>query len=648
MSEDRGTTSIKVIPFSGKAVDWPVWSEKFLARARRKGYKKILLGKEKVPDDATDLNAIIDADEKKKKEKLRELNEDAYEDLILSINGETEVGRVVFQLVRGSKTKSLSDGDSNEAWTRLTGKFEAQTAPSRLLLKSKINSLRLKYKQDPEIFISVLEDLALQYNQAGGNWTDEDTLEHICGNLPSLYEVVIHPLEKRIGASTNPLTVKELREELKLKYQKLNGGRYGGLSDVNEDEIGLFAGGFKGKCHNCGRTGHKSRDCRAQGGSDGEANKNPYANIECYYCHEKGHYKSDCPKLQRKADKAQAAIEKSEGEVSLTAVDLKDLSYIALQSGIPEREREIFIADSGASVHLSGSMEGMRNLKDLNDDKVTVGDGTSIVAEKIGDKSITIVQKDGVERDIVLHGCKYVPKLGPFSLFSLTCSIDKGYKLGNEGKNIILRKGDFKLKFDRIINTKSGYVCGVLAKRNKITDVVNSTLEISSSVRSVDVNYFHELLGHFGEKKTREIANYYNIKLSGKFNPCSDCAKGKAKQANVPKGVPDEKRSKLPGERFFLDISSIKSRSFGGSKFWLLVVDDATGYKFSYFLKRKSETAAKVITLIKHLKATLNYQVKYIRCDNAGENRTLEEKSKEEGLGIIFEYAQYPSAKWQS
>jgi len=83
---------------------------------------------------------------KKKKENLRELNEDAYEDLILSINGETEVGRVVFQLVRGSKTKALADGDPKEAWIRLTGKFEAHIAPSRLLLKGKINSLRLKYK----------------------------------------------------------------------------------------------------------------------------------------------------------------------------------------------------------------------------------------------------------------------------------------------------------------------------------------------------------------------------------------------------------------------------------------------------------------------------------------------------------------------
>ena len=90
---------------------------------------------------------------------------------------------------------------------------------------------------------------------------------------------------------------------------------------------------------------------------------------------------------------------------------------MALRSGIPQSEQEIFIADSGASVHLTGSMEGMRNLKDLNNDRVTVGDGTSIVVEKIGDKSITIVQEDGVERDVVLSRCKYVPTPGSFSHF---------------------------------------------------------------------------------------------------------------------------------------------------------------------------------------------------------------------------------------
>ena len=271
----------------------------------------------------------------------------------------------------------------------------------------------------------------------------------------------------------------------------------------------------------------------------------------------------------------------------------------------------------------------------MKNDTVTVGDGSLIDAKMIGDKRITIVQEDGKERNVILHGCKYVPKLGPYSLFSLTDLIDKGHQLGNEGRNITIRKGDFKLKFDRVIKIKSGYVCDVATKPRTDEDVATPTL---GKEIPVDVNYFHDLLGHFGEEKTRAVAKYYGVKLSGKFEPCSDCAKAKAKQANVPKSIPDEKRSTIPGERLFFDISSIKSKSFGGAKFWLLIVDDATGFAFSYFLKKKSETSRKIVSLIEHLKATLNYQVKFLHCDNAGENMSAEEACKEEGLGVIFEH----------
>ena len=144
MTDEKNNTTIKVIPFSGKSVDWPVWSEKFLARARRKGYKNILTGKVKVPSDSEDFSNDSAA-VRKQKEELREKNEEAYEDLIFCINGESEVGRVVFQLVRGAKTTNLKDGDARDAWEKLEGKFEAKTAPSRLLLKRQLNNLRMKY-----------------------------------------------------------------------------------------------------------------------------------------------------------------------------------------------------------------------------------------------------------------------------------------------------------------------------------------------------------------------------------------------------------------------------------------------------------------------------------------------------------------------
>ena len=126
------------------------------------------------------------------------------------------------------------------------------------------------------------------------------------------------------------------------------------------------------------------------GGNGG--NKKANTNIECYYCHKKGHYKSDCPKLKKKnkREKANAAVEKANGEVSLAAIDLNELQDVAF--GMDTRpEQELFIADSGASVHLTGSLKGMINLKDLKNDSVTVGNGNSIDAVKIGYKKITIL-----------------------------------------------------------------------------------------------------------------------------------------------------------------------------------------------------------------------------------------------------------------
>jgi hypothetical protein len=59
-------TSIKVIQFSGKQKDWAVWEEKFMARAKRKGFKDLLLGKATIPKTSDVLDEKSDDDKKKK------------------------------------------------------------------------------------------------------------------------------------------------------------------------------------------------------------------------------------------------------------------------------------------------------------------------------------------------------------------------------------------------------------------------------------------------------------------------------------------------------------------------------------------------------------------------------------------------------
>ena len=63
------------------------------------------------------------------------MNELGYEDLILSINGESAAGKVAFNLVKNCKTTEFPEGDCKQAWDLLVNKYAPKTAPSYIELK---------------------------------------------------------------------------------------------------------------------------------------------------------------------------------------------------------------------------------------------------------------------------------------------------------------------------------------------------------------------------------------------------------------------------------------------------------------------------------------------------------------------------------
>ena len=87
-----------------------------------------------------------------------------------------------------------------------------------------------------------------------------------------------------------------------------------------------------------------------------------------------------------------------------------------------------------------------------------------------------------------------------------------------------------------------------------------------------------------------------------------------------------------------MDISSIKDETLGKAKLWLLLIDDATDYCFSFFMNQKSDLSKTVGDLVNTLKVQQDIKVGVIHCDNASENKKLETDSKKDGLGLIFEY----------
>jgi hypothetical protein len=263
-----------------------------------------------------------------------------------------------------------------------------------------------------------------------------------------------------------------------------------------------------------------------------------------------------------------------------------------------------------------------------------VGNGKSMTATKVGSLKCCIIQVDGSGLEITLHEVKYVPELW-VNLFSINKALKKGYKLSNKGLSICLSKGAVSVTFDRVLRTANGSVSGIKLSINE-SPVAYNTISNFRPGKSININDFHKMLGHCGSDRLQKTAKIHSLKLSGKFETCAECAIAKARQKSVNKEW--KGGSQIPGEQVYLDISSIKDVNYGGSKFWVLIVDDYTNFCWSSFLKNKSKLKEKMFPLLTDLKIA-GIDIKYIRCDDSGENKVFYDACHTKGYNIKFAFS---------
>ena len=122
-----------------------------------------------------------------------------------------------------------------------------------------------------------------------------------------------------------------------------------------------------------------------------------------------------------------------------------------------------------------------------------------------------------------------------------------------------------------------------------------------------------------------------------KEDECTACIQAKAKRMNLEKKA--DNPSQIPGERLFIDTSSVKdNKKRQTGKYWLMVVDECTSMKWSFFIKQKNDQIRPVMDLIQELRKIHPKAATFVRCDNAGENKLLESECKKAALGINFEF----------
>ena len=81
----------------------------------------------------------------------------------------------------------------------------------------------------------------------------------------------------------------------------------------------------------------------------------------------------------------------------------------------------------------------------------------------------------------------------------------------------------------------------------------------------------------------------------------------------------------------------MKFKSYGKSKNWLLIVNDATDCCQSYFLKKKDQLKDYMSKFINMMKEKEDVKIKTIRMDNTGENLDFKRMVEDEFLWLKFE-----------
>ena len=300
---------------------------------------------------------------------------------------------------------------------------------------------------------------------------------------------------------------------------------------------------------------------------------------------------------------------------------------------------DIWICDTGASSHSSKSNNGAKNVK-ANGSQSLGHAGKAVEATNTMDLPGQFIGKDGSSgMKATLTDVNYNPKYN-FNLLSLTrllmngWSITSGDKTGIKIKNV----NESEITFDIVILT----VRGAIFACRFIRDADINAASTDVGVR-LNIDKAHRLLGHGDEESTRHTAKQLGwIITRGNMKPCMACARAKAKQKNICKASTSPKATE-PGGRVFLDLSKVTvSRSDGSDfelkkKWWKIMVDQATGKKWSEFTDTKSGMVEPTCEWMHQMKEKA-MAIKIIRLDPAGENIKLEIRSKSADWKLATEY----------
>ena len=231
MAESKG---VMVTPLNGS--NYPTWKIQCRMALMKDGLWSIVNGSDRPPDVA----------EIEKYAKFITRRDRALATNVLSVNPS------LLYLIGDPE-------DPIVVWGKLADQFQKKTWATKLELRRKLHSLRLKDGDSIQDHVRAMTEIFDGLSVAGDAVSEEDRVVHLLASLPDSYNMLVTALEANAEVpKMEVVTERLLHEERKLKNREDAAGA--------DSESAMFAGPRsrrKGpKCYHCGKFGHIKRNCR--------------------------------------------------------------------------------------------------------------------------------------------------------------------------------------------------------------------------------------------------------------------------------------------------------------------------------------------------------------------------------------------------
>ena len=427
--------------------------------------------------------------------------------------------------------------------------------------------------------IMQMRDIAAQLKKLGIDMSDSFLVHFILNTLPHQYG----PFKISYNTHKDKWSINELMTMCVQEEERL-------VMELGESA--MLATTF-GK----NKRNDTSQTYTSKSNQKGKGRIPPQADIKkenkCFFCKRKGHVKKDCPKFKKWLEK--------KGNIS---------SFVCYESNMVNVNINTWWIDSGSTIHIANSLQGMQNLTKPVGNELSILSGNKMGSpvEAIGTCTLTL--DNGFV--LVLERTFYVPSFSR-NLISVSRLVPLGF-------SFTFQDNVFNL-FYKSNNIGTGILADGLYRICLQNEATNNSLHVHIGTKRCNINedssmLWHRRLGHISIDRIKRLVKDGVLSTLDytDFETCVDCIKGK--QTNKSKKHANRSSNIL--EIIHTDICC-PDMDMPGQKYFITFIDDYSRCMYVYLLHNKYEALDAFKIFKAEVENQCGKQIHIVRSDRGGE-----------------------------